>query len=97
MNYKELRKKLKQEQIKRVDLHTKAKRNQAGGVWCYNEVRTYHIAQSLFRGHSFEQIEYKWKDEKNPNHSYIKSQAIKLYESYLAQVEEANETICVSP
>lgn len=84
MTYKELRLKLKEEQKALVALHTEKKRN--GYSSLYREVRTKHIAQSLFRGKPFESIEYKWKDEKNPEHAYIKKNAEALYEQYKAMV-----------
>lgn len=88
MTYLELRLKLKLEQIKRVEQHTNGKRNIAGGVWNYETVRIHHIAQSLFRGKSFEQIEYKWKQPDNPQHNYIKTKAVALYAEYMKMVTD---------
>ncbi len=94
MTYLELRSKLKAEQIKRVELHTLAKRNLAGGIYNYETVRIHHIAQSLFRGKSFEQIEYKWKQSDNPQHNYIKTKAVALYNEYMKQVTD-EKAVCI--
>lgn len=94
--YKELRLKLKNEQKLRVTEHTKNKREGCSTWKSYQEVRTHHIAYSLFRGKPFESIESKWKDPKNPEHKYIKTKAEALVATYRALlpivvVQDANE------
>lgn len=93
-NYKEIRLALKLEMKLLTETHTALKRERKDTWSSYRDVRTKHIAYSMFKGSSFEQVESKWKEPLNSNNHYIKSAATKLYESYLKRIivaEDANE------
>lgn len=95
-NYKQIRSELKAEYKKLIETHTNLKRERKDTWSSYRDVRTKHIAYSMFKGSSFEQVESKWKEPLNSNNHYIKSAATKLYESYLKRIiiaEDANEVM----
>lgn len=99
-NYKEIRSSIKSEYKKLIEEHTKAKREYRG-YGLYEQVRIMHIAYSMFRGSTFEQIESKWKQPENPTHRWIKAKALKLYEEYMKRIVVENgandEAVCISP
>lgn len=99
-NYKEIKSKLKSEYLKLVDEHTKLKRSTPSHKWNfanwrdYQAVRTAHVAYSMFKGSTFDQIESKWKDPKNPINQEIKRNAQALYESYMKKIVVAEDAVC---
>lgn len=86
-NYKEIRSQLKSEYKKLIAEHTEAKRKGYGSS-TYKNVRMKHIAYSLFKGHSFEQIESKWKEPTSWVNDSVKRLALAMYESYKARIVE---------
>jgi hypothetical protein len=83
-NYKEIRSAIKAEYKALTETHTKSKRE--GYSSLYEKVRIQHIAYSMFKGSTFDQIESKWKQPENPMHNYIKRQALALYDSYMKRI-----------
>lgn len=102
LHYLQLKKEIKANYLQLMKEHTTFKRSTMAHKWdannwdAYTTYRIAHIAYSLFKGHSFEQIEHKWNDPLNPLNHYIKSQAFMLYESYMKKLKEL-ESQSVAP
>lgn len=99
-NYKEIRSQLKTSYKSLITEHTKNKRSgtysSSVNYSSYSKVRIAHIAYSMFKGHTFEQVESKWKDPHSGTNAYIKREALKLYESYMKRIVVAEDALEVT-
>lgn len=101
-NYKTIRAEIKLAYKLLTEQHTTFKRKGliSHGDADYRKVRIAHIAYSMFKGNTFEQIESKWREPDSSTNHYIKAQALKLYDSYMKRIivaEDANEVVCDRP
>lgn len=92
-NYKEIRSQLKSSYKQLISEHTAGKRKGYSNL--YEKVRVAHIAYSMFKGHSFEQIESKWKEPTSHINTWIKRQALALYESHMKKIVVAEDAVQV--
>lgn len=92
-NYKTIRAEIKSAYKQLTEEHTKSKR--AGhDTWSkYQTVRINHIAYSMFKGHTFEQVESKWREPDSSTNHYIKAQALKLYDTYMKRIVVAQDAV----
>lgn len=86
MTYKELRKALKAEMKQLTELYMQGKAE-------YMTVRSKHIAYSMFRGRTFEQVESSWKHPESWINAYVKTNATTLLASYKARVISDEEAL----
>lgn len=98
-NYKSIRAELKAAYKQITEQHTKLKRSTMSHKWelpnwnTYRQLRVLHIAYSMFKGATFDQVESKWH---NPYSSYnlsIKAEALKLHSFYINRIIIAEDAI----
>ena len=83
-SYKELKKQLKAELLNLVEEHKKDKKSSH----VYLALRSKHIAYSMFRAKSFNEIEHKWKDPDFWVNTYVKAEAKRLHTHYKLEVKQ---------
>lgn len=92
MKYLELVRKLKAEQKQLVSNYVSLKRTRSAPTSVYLDVRIKHIAYSMLRGKTFEQIEQKWREPDSSVNAWTKHKALLLLDEYKKMVE--NEVVC---
>lgn len=93
ISYKELRKQLKSEIIKLTEEAVKAQGYYLGST-AYCELRSKHIAYSMFKGKTFEQVEKSWKHPESWINLSVKKRAEILLASYQDRVKRHEEALC---
>lgn len=96
-NYKTIRAEIKSAYKQQIENHTKNKRsgNYSSSVnySSYTQVRIAHIAYSMFKGHTFEQVESKWREPDSSINHFIKAEALKLYDTYMKRIVVAESPV----
>ncbi len=92
-NYKAIRAEIKAAYKLQTQIHTTDKRAGNDTFRSYQNVRINHIAYSMFKGHTFEQVESKWREPDSSTNHYIKRQALALYESYMKRIVVAEDAV----
>jgi hypothetical protein len=95
-NYKQIRTEIKSAHKQQIENHSKSKRLGLTSFSSYQSVRIQHIAYSMFKGHTFEQVEGKWREPDSSVNHYIKRQALALYDSYMKRIVVAQDAVEVT-
>ncbi len=96
--YMQLRKQLKAEIIKLTEDYIKSGTGYIGGT-DYMNIRSKHVAYSMFKGRTFEQVEKSWKHPESWINKSVQKRSADLLASYQARVdrEASDEALRLNP